>query len=129
MAVREKLCTVPVCSTNAAIPSTSAPSSRKLAAETVFFCHANSNSAIPATTKSHGVMWISPAATVQQISRAEVSAGILERRSDNAAKNRPQSTLGQPKAGVVGLCEGKENFFFGGPEVARFVPERSEAVQ
>lgn len=36
---------------------------------------------------------------------------------------------GQPKAGVVGLREGKQDTFSIGPEVARLIPERGEAVQ
>ena len=50
--------------------------------------------------------------------------GEAERGEEEAKQD-----ASQPKAGVVGLREGKQDTFFIGPEVARLIPERGEAVQ
>ena len=50
-------------------------------------------------------------------------------REAERGKENAEQDAGQPEAGVVGLREGKQDTFFIGPEVARLIPERGEAVQ
>ena len=84
---------MPFCIASAAIPTTIAPTSTKLAAETVFFsfCHERSNTEIPAAKSRITLGCTKAAATLSPASKIAASAGTFESAKLTSASKTPST--------------------------------------